>query len=221
MIPRQLEPEVMASETEAVDYDAIDHREVNRRFVDDLLEFWTPTGTALDLGTGTALIPIELCRVAATARVVGIDMSDAMIALGQKNIEAAGLTDAIRLQLADAKGLPFDDRTFDAVISNSIVHHIPEPYAVLAEAIRVLAPGGVMFVRDLMRPDDEVSVDLLVETYSTGDSSAQRQMFADSLRAALTLAEMRDLVERLGFDARTVQPTSDRHWTWRVRGHNG
>ncbi len=220
MIPRQLEPEVMASETEAVDYDAIDHREVNRRFVDDLLEFWKPTGTALDLGTGTALIPIELCRAAATVRVIGVDMSDAMIALGRKNIETAGLAHAIRLEMADAKRLPFDDGTFDAVISNSIVHHIPAPCAVLAETMRVLAPGGVMFVRDLMRPEDEVTVDLLVETYSAGDSSAQRQMFADSLRAALTLDEMRELVERLGFDAETVQATSDRHWTWRARGRH-
>ena len=57
--------------------------------------------------------------------------------------------------LADAKQLPFDAASFPVVISNSIVHHIAEPRDVIAEAIRVTAPGGLLFHRDLARPDDE------------------------------------------------------------------
>ncbi len=62
---RQLEPELMDSPAEAVAYDQMDHAEVNRRFVDDLLDaIGTTEGelTVVDLGTGTAQIPIELCR---------------------------------------------------------------------------------------------------------------------------------------------------------------
>ena len=61
-LPRTLEPEVMDTEEEARDYDAMDHRDVNTRFCDDLLELLDgkPPRRALDVGTGTALIPIEL-----------------------------------------------------------------------------------------------------------------------------------------------------------------
>ncbi|HEX3870612.1 MAG TPA: methyltransferase domain-containing protein [Pirellulales bacterium] len=217
MIPRQLEPEVMDSEAEATDYDAIDHREVNRKFVDDLLAFERPTGRILDLGCGTALIPIELCRRAPAARVVGVDFGEAMIALGRKNVATASLEQAIRLELADAKHLPFADGHFDAVISNSIVHHIPEPREVLDEALRVLAKDAAVFVRDLMRPPDERTLDELVATYAGDSTPPQRRMFAESLHAALTLDEMRELVKELGFAAQSVQATSDRHWTWAVR----
>ncbi len=62
MLPRVLEPEVMDSPEEARDYDAMDHAEVNRVFVADFLRFWPGSGFVLDVGTGTAQIPIELCR---------------------------------------------------------------------------------------------------------------------------------------------------------------
>ena len=103
---------------------------------------------------------------------------------------------------------------FAAVMSNSIVHHIPEPRSALAEAVRVAKPGGLLFFRDLLRPPDEATLSRLVETYAGGECDHARQMFADSLHAALTLDEIRDLVAGLGFDPATAQTTSDRHWTW-------
>ena len=53
-------------------------------------------------------------------------------------------------------------------VSNSIVHHIPEPIAVFVEMVRVVRPGGVLFVRDLLRPDDEPTLRNLVELYAAG-----------------------------------------------------
>jgi SAM-dependent methyltransferase len=99
-------------------------------------------------------------------------------------------------------------------MSNSIVHHIPEPAGVLQEALRVLAPGGWIFFRDLLRPETGEDVQRLVQTYAGQESARQQKLFDDSLRAALSLAEIRTLVEPLGFDPETVQATSDRHWTW-------
>ena len=70
MLPRVLETEAMDTSAEALDYDSMDHGEVNRVFVADLLAAGPPEGEILDLGTGTALIPIELCQQAADARVI-------------------------------------------------------------------------------------------------------------------------------------------------------
>ena len=80
--------------------------------------------------------------------------------------------------------------------------------------VRVVVPGGLLFVRDLLRPPDEMTLRRLVATYAGDANAHQRQMFADSLHAALTLPEIRSLVAALGFDPTTVRQTTDRHWTW-------
>ena len=229
MLPRVLEPEVMDSPEEARDYDAMDHSTVNRLFVADFLAFLgirTPhrgellssAGTRpahiLDVGTGTAQIPIELCRQAPGVHVVAIDLAEHMLAVGRDNVRRAGFEESIQLHCCDAKRLPFPAASFDAVISNSIVHHIPEPKAVVEDMVRMVRAGGVLFVRDLLRPDDDRAVLRLVQQYAGDANAHQRQMFDASLRAALTLAEVRELVASVGFDRDTVQQTSDRHWTW-------
>jgi ubiquinone/menaquinone biosynthesis C-methylase UbiE len=113
--------------------------------------------------------------------------------------------------------MPFKDGMFDVVMSNSIVHHIPEPIHALREAVRVTREGGLLFIRDLLRPNSEEQLNYFVDTYAAGANDHQRQMFADSLHAALSLDEIRSLVGSLGFAADSVQPTSDRHWTWATR----
>jgi len=216
MLARVLEPEVMDSADEARDYDAMDHAGVNRVFVADFLGRWAGGGPILDVGTGTAQIPIELCRQSASAQITAIDLADHMLTVGRGNVQQAGFADRITLERRDAKALPYTPAAFAAVISNSIVHHIPEPAAVMAEMVRVLRPGGLVFVRDLLRPDDLTALQALVQTYAGADNAHQRQMFADSLHAALTLAEVRALVLALGFPADSVQQTTDRHWTWQA-----
>jgi ubiquinone/menaquinone biosynthesis C-methylase UbiE len=214
VLPRVLEPEVMDSPEEAREYDAMDHSGVNQRFIDDFLRLWNGTGPILDVGTGTAQIPIILCRRERRARVVAIDQSEHMLRLAHANVEEAGLTDRLALERCDAKQLPFAARSFGAVISNSIIHHIPEPRSVLNEMVRVVKPNGLLFVRDLLRPPDYATVRHLVATYAGDANVNQQQMFEASLRAALTVAEMQALVCELGFPADSVQQTSDRHWTW-------
>jgi ubiquinone/menaquinone biosynthesis C-methylase UbiE len=219
LLERTLEPEVMDTVAEARDYDAMDHATVNRVFVDDFLGVYAvaPPGPILDVGTGTAQIPIELCGRHLSFQVTAIDLADHMLAVGRENVRRAGLESRLRLERWDAKEMACADGMFAAVMSNSIIHHIPEPIAVFVEMVRVVKPGGVLFVRDLSRPDDEATLRHLVDLYAAGANAHQRQMFADSLHAALTLAEVQSLVSTLGFHAATVRQTTDRHWTWAAR----
>jgi ubiquinone/menaquinone biosynthesis C-methylase UbiE len=214
MLERILEPEVMDSAEEARDYDAMDHSTVNHVFVADFLALWNGCGPVLDVGTGTAQIPIELCRQNATAQITAIDMADHMLALGRDNVCQAGFAERIRLAKENARALSFKDGAFGALISNSIIHHIPEPKTSIAEMVRVCAQGATIFVRDLMRPSDSPTLEHLVKTYAGAANPHQQKMFAESLHAALTLAEIRELVGKFGFAPETVQATSDRHWTW-------
>jgi ubiquinone/menaquinone biosynthesis C-methylase UbiE len=219
LLDRVLEPEAMDSPDEALDYDRMDHGEVNRRFVSDCLAALAAAGLSpdvevLDLGTGTAQIPIELCRQSGGARVTAVDLAAEMLRLARANVDAAGLGDRIALERIDAKRLPYPEGRFAVVMSNSIVHHIPDPRAALADASRVVSPRGVIFFRDLSRPYDHRQVAHLVAAYAGGCNAHQRQLFEASLRAALSVGEMRSLVMGLGFEPTTVEATSDRHWTW-------
>ena len=193
----------------------MDHSTVNRVFASDFLVHFKADGPILDVGTGTAQIPVELCRQHPPLHIVAIDASPAMLQLAQVNIDQAGLTGRIRVQLVDAKRLPFADGVFSAVVSNSIVHHIPEPRSVLAEMVR--GDGGWrlgFFVRDLLRPEDDVTVRRLVDLHTAGATRQQRDLFEASLRAALTVDEVRGLVAEIGGDPTAVRQTTDRHWTW-------
>jgi ubiquinone/menaquinone biosynthesis C-methylase UbiE len=214
LLPRVLEPEVMDSAEEAGAYDAMDHGHVNRTFVADFLAFRPACESVLDVGTGTVQIPIELCRQNLKVHVLGVDLAEHMLAVGRDNVRRAGLEKRIELRRVDAKGLPLESGSFDAVLSNSIVHHIADPKVVLAEMVRVTARGGGLFVRDLLRPDSDAAVKLLVQQYAGDANAQQRQMFEDSLRAALTLEEVRALVGAIGFEPSRASQTSDRHWTW-------
>jgi ubiquinone/menaquinone biosynthesis C-methylase UbiE len=207
----------MDSAEEARDYDAMDHAQVNRAFVADFRAVWDGGNPILDAGAGTAQIPIDLCRQSSTASVVAIDLAEEMLKVGRENVRQAGLETRLRLERVDAKHMPYPDGAFAAVISNSIIHHIPEPGRVVAEMVRVLRPGGVLFVRDLLRPSDAATLERLVDLHAGGANEHQKRMFAESLHAALTLDEVRSLILPLGFDPSSVQQTTDRHWTWTAR----
>jgi ubiquinone/menaquinone biosynthesis C-methylase UbiE len=224
MIPRVLEPEVMDSAEEARDYDAMDHAEVNARFIEDFEAFaGKHARRVLDVGTGTARIPVLLCTRLAGATVTGTDLSDEMLAVARANVDRAGLGARIALVTEDAKTMRFADGAFDAVVSNTIVHHIPDPEPALREMWRVVGAGGVLFVRDLARPASDAEVAALVAQYGGAPASAapadvasharQKALFEASLRAALTVPEIAEILARLGLPKSAVRMTSDRHWT--------
>lgn len=218
-LERVLEPEVMDTQEEAVDYNAMDHSTVNEVFVNDLLAITGEPAPEilrdiLDLGTGTALIPVELCNKVQECRVMAVDMAAQMLDLAKYNLEINSLTDRIELAQVDAKQMAFPDGQFDLIISNSIIHHIPDPNRCLSEAVRVTRTGGLLFFRDLMRPESSEEVSRLVQQYAGNENAHQKQMFDDSLRAALSLEEIREMIATLGFEKESVTATSDRHWTW-------
>jgi len=212
---RVLEAEVMDTFEAAGLYDQMDHAWVNVRFVDDLVAGGDIGVDVVDLGTGTALIPIELCERVNSVRVLAIDASVEMLDLARRRIEIAQMTQRIQLEQADCKTLVgFAPRMADTVISNSLIHHLPEPGEAIATAKRLLRPGGRLFIRDLVRPATLAEVDSLVETYAGDEPQPARQMFRDSLLAALSLDEVRQMFASFGFSPDDVVMTSDRHWTY-------
>ncbi|MBW3585627.1 MAG: methyltransferase domain-containing protein [Cyanobacteria bacterium 0813] len=210
---RVLEPEVMDTWEEAVEYDSMDFTEVNAAFAKSAIELGPMSGKILDAGTGTARIPIAISQMRPTWELTCIDLSANMLKVGAENVSKAGVRSQIKLELIDAKAMPYPDSYFDMVISNSIIHHLPDPMPFLREVKRVLKPNGAIFLRDLLRPMDEEMRDNLVEMYAGDCNSHQKQLFSDSLQAAFTLDEVEIMVETVGLEGLRIYESSDRHWT--------
>ncbi len=219
MIDRQLEPEAMDTVEDATEYDSMDHAIVNARFVADFLlarQRLGRTGSrqfVIDVGTGTARIPIELCRAQPEVRVVAIDLAREMLNVARRNVSSARLADRIALQVARVTALPFRDGSSPDVISNSLIHHLPDPPSAFRELARIVARNGLIFVRDLFRPTTEGEVEGLLKTHAADATPSQRQLLADSLRAALTLQDVRAAIAGLPLSPISLSQTSDRHWT--------
>lgn len=213
MLERVLEPEVMDTVEEAESYDAMDHRAVNLRFVEDTLALRARPRAVLDVGCGTALLTLLLASRLPESRVVGVDLAAEMLRVAQRNVAQAQLLDRVCLVLADAKGLPYAPGDFDLLVSNSIVHHVPSPSSFFAELSRLRGEGTAVLVRDLVRPASAAALADLVERYAGSEPERARALFGASLHAALTLEEVRALARDAGLSDARVELTSDRHWT--------
>ncbi len=98
----------------------------------------------LDVGTGTGRLPATLLRCRFQGQVIGLDFSRRMLAQAARNLD--GYRDQVIWVWQDAAHLPFDDAVFDAVTCMEALEFLPDPRGALAEMVRVLVPGGVLFL---------------------------------------------------------------------------
>lgn len=102
-------------------------------------------GKVLEIGAGTGFFITNLWQGGFIGQAYATDISPGMVEVCRKNAEAAGIAD-IDARVADAENLPFADATFDLVIGHAVIHHLPDVDAALAEACRVLKPGGRLVI---------------------------------------------------------------------------
>jgi ArsR family transcriptional regulator len=106
----------------------------------------------LDLGTGTGRL-LELLAPLYN-RAIGVDASPAMLAVARANLDRAGVTNA-QVRLGDINNLPFARNSFDVVTVHQVLHYLDDPERAIAEAARVLRPGGRLLVVDFAPHDLE------------------------------------------------------------------
>jgi len=105
----------------------------------------------LDVATGTADFALEALSLKPD-HIVGVDISEGMLAYGTEKLKERGLEDKISLQVADSENLPFADGTFDAVTVGFGVRNFEHLEAGMAEMLRVLRPGGALVVLEFSQP---------------------------------------------------------------------
>lgn len=117
---------------------------------------WDGNGRALDIGCGSGALTIQLAKKYCKAQVIGIDYWDKHWDYSQKqcedNARAEGVIERVTFQQASASKLPFDDETFDLVVSNLTFHEVSDSknkLDVVKEALRVVKKGGSFAFQDL------------------------------------------------------------------------
>jgi len=104
-------------------------------------------GVLLDIGTGPGIVPLEIGEILPSLQIVGIDVSPAMIAIAQKNVEDSRLTN-VTFRVMNGNALAFADNSLDMVISTDALHHWKRPVMVFDEIYRCLKPGCEAWVYD-------------------------------------------------------------------------
>jgi ubiquinone/menaquinone biosynthesis C-methylase UbiE len=160
----------------------------------------------LDVATGTARIPRRLAgMVQARGRIVGLDITPAMLAQGQKNVKAASASTGLILMVcASAMDLPFPEDVFDVVICGLGTHHCDVP-RMLSEMRRVLRAGGKLVLADVGASAfwrslwGRAILRVLLAHYRLTRGRARAQAESEAFPNVRTAGEWRALLSSLGF----------------------
>jgi ubiquinone/menaquinone biosynthesis C-methylase UbiE len=211
------EPDLMDDVGQAKAYADADFSAPHDAFVDCFsLKFpGLLTGSVIDLGCGTADVIIRFAKKYPRVHITGIDGARAMLDIARRDIQRAGCDDRIELRECFLPDHGFNDRKFDAVISNSLLHHLADPL-VLWETLKGCAKiGAPVFIMDLMRPESEKSARDFMLKYAADESPLLQRDFYNSLLASYNEREIRHQLRSGGLDFLNIEIVSDRHiLTW-------
>jgi ubiquinone/menaquinone biosynthesis C-methylase UbiE len=201
----------MTDEQQALAYAKADFSTSNQWYVDHLLaDYPAELGHVLDIGCGPGDVMLRLASARPSVRITAIDGSSAMIELARKAVQNAGLQQRVTTLQGYVPGLPLEKRSFDAILSKDLLHHLPDPMVLWSEARRLGRRGAAIYVMDLMRPESPQAAHDVVESVARDELPILKADFYASLCAAFTLEEAKAQVEQAALPLQVTQ-VSDRH----------
>jgi SAM-dependent methyltransferase len=159
-----------------------------------------PGETVLDLGSGAgADVLISARRVAPDGKAIGLDMTDEMLELARNNARDAGVTN-VEFIKGYLEHMPIDDASVDVVISNCVINLSGDKHATIAEAARVLKPGGRLAISDVIADAD-----------MDEQTKASIAAWTGCIAGALTEVEFRQILTAAGLEEIEIRPTHQVH----------
>jgi SAM-dependent methyltransferase len=152
--------------------------------------------TVLDLGSGGGIdVLLSARRVGPTGKAYGLDMTDDMLALARRNAAEAGVENVEFIE-GHIESIPLPDASVDVIISNCVINLSADKRRVLAEAFRVLKPGGRFAVSDVV-----------VRGEVPADVRRSMELWVGCIAGALEESEFTRLLADVGFEAPSIEPT--------------
>jgi 2-polyprenyl-3-methyl-5-hydroxy-6-metoxy-1,4-benzoquinol methylase len=210
---RTLEPELMDDSEQALAYARADFEKENQGFVDRFREYFPEfiEGHILDLGCGPGDIPVRFARALPLCRITGVDASEPMIGLAGVAVKQAGLVDRIAFRCERFQGLLLGELA-DAAVSNSLLHHVPNPLQLWYRLRQVVKSGSPVLVMDLLRPDSPEEAQAIVDRYAAQEPEILRRDFYRSLLASFTEDEVAAQLAEMNMSRLMIDVVDDRHW---------
>jgi 2-polyprenyl-3-methyl-5-hydroxy-6-metoxy-1,4-benzoquinol methylase len=210
---RLLEQEVMDGEEQVRAYAQADFSKENQWFVDYFLEVFPDfrEGRVLDLGCGPADIPIRLVRACPSFSLMAVDASGPMINLAQAAVDEAKVSDCVAVVCQRFQDIQQQEPA-DAIISNSLVHHVPNPLQFWYALKKLAKPGSPVLIMDLQRPETLDEAQALIDQYAADEPEQLRRDFYNSLLAAFTEDEVASHLAELNLSRLLIDVPDDRHW---------
>ena len=176
------------------------------RFADEAME-----GVALDLGCGPGDITRRFAHAFSACRIHAIDGAESMLMFARQMIDFEMLHERVRLfkRMLPTDTLPKEQ--YDAVICNSLLHHLDDPMVLWQTLNRFAKSGAAIFVMDLMRPESLAQAESMRLQYAANEPQVLQQDFYNSLLAAYTPDEVKAQLHEAGLDHLRVEAVSDRH----------
>lgn len=210
---RTSEPELMDTPEQALAYASTDFTEPHDAFVAHFRQRFPhfSEGEVLDLGCGTADVAMRFCWAYPAVKILGVDGARAMLQLGQEMIEANDLGNHVRLAHCYLPDESLAAHHFDAVISNSLLHHLDDPMTLWQTVKQVAKPGAPVMVMDLMRPASIVEAFQFVRQYASDAPPLMQKDFYHSLLASYRPQEVKRQLYKADLDHFQIEVVSDRH----------
>ena len=210
------EPELMNEEEQAKAYAYADFSEPHNFYIKTFQEKFPAISSSfndvvLDLGCGPCDVTRRFAEAYKDAGFHAVDGAFEMLKHAQHLNQQQGFTPRIKLIEGRIAEVNLPQQQYHAIISNSLLHHLADPF-VLWESIQQYAkPFAHVFVMDLMRPVDEQTVTFLSNEYAADEPDILKKDFENSLHAAYTVNEVREQLDEMGLANLSVEEISDRH----------
>lgn len=211
------EAELMDVPLNASAYAGADFSEPNSKFVALFAEKFPAFNgqRLLDLGCGPADITVRFAHRYPQTRVLGVDGAEAMLTIARRVIREdpalANRIDVRKWHIGCEKS-PLGLHEFDAVVSNSLLHHMDDPLDLWRTIHECAAPGAPVLVMDLIRPPSLSEAAAIVEKYADNEPEVLRVDFLNSLLAAYSLDEVRQQLSLANMGSLHIEVVSDRHF---------
>ncbi len=216
---RILEPELMNDPEQVLAYSYANFEVAHQAVIENFCQIFPNEprlNTFLDLGCGSGDVTVRFAHQFPESKFVAVDGAEEMLKQAEKLIEQESLSERITLHLQQLPNCSFDDNHYDAIISNSLLHHLHEPQHLWSIIKQITnnennKADTAIYVCDLFRPQTKQLAADMVDQYASKEPEILRKDFYNSLLAAFTPSEVRTQIDNADLGSLNIDIVSDRH----------